>query len=81
MGEKMNEREKPLNVQAAAAFLGLKPSYIYNLVHFGKLTAYKPGGKVLRFRQSDLEAYIYRNRQAANFELTEKAEGILNKTG
>jgi excisionase family DNA binding protein len=70
--------QKPLNLKEAAAFLGLKPSYIYNLVHFGKLTAYKPGRRTLRFKQSDLEAYIYRNRQAADFELTEQAESILN---
>jgi excisionase family DNA binding protein len=44
----MNRNEfvqKPLTLKEAAAFLGLKPSYLYNLVHFGKLTAYKPGGK------------------------------------
>jgi excisionase family DNA binding protein len=70
--------QKPLTVQEAAEFLGLKPSYVYNLVHFGKLAAYKPGGKTLRFKQSDLEAYTYRNRRAADFELTEQAETILN---
>ena len=73
----MSERETPLNVQQAAAFLGLKPSYIYNLVHYGKLPVYKPGGKILLFKQSDLEAYAFRNRQAADFELTEKADQIL----
>jgi excisionase family DNA binding protein len=69
--------QKPLTVQEAAVFLGLKPSYVYNLVHYGKLTAYKPGWKTLRFKQSDLEAYIYRNRQAADFELTGQADEIL----
>jgi excisionase family DNA binding protein len=69
--------QKPLTVQEAAVFLGLKPSYVYNLVHFGKLTAYKPGRRTLRFKQSDLEAYIYRNRQAADFELAEQADQLL----
>jgi excisionase family DNA binding protein len=72
--------QRPLNVQEAAAFLGFKPSYIYNLVHFGKLAAYKPGGKILFFKQSDLEAYIFRNRKAADFELADQAETILNGT-
>jgi excisionase family DNA binding protein len=70
--------QRPLNLKQAAEFLGLKPSYIYNLVHFGKLAAYKPGGKILFFKQSDLEAYIFRNRQAADFELEDRAESILN---
>jgi excisionase family DNA binding protein len=69
--------QKPLNLKEAAAFLGLKPSYIYNLVHYGKLTAYKPGGKVLFFKQEDLERFVYRNRQAADFELAEQADEIL----
>jgi excisionase family DNA binding protein len=69
--------QKPLNVQEAAVFLGLKPSYVYNLVHYGKLTAYKPGRRTLRFKQSDLEAYIYRNRQAADFELADQADRLL----
>jgi excisionase family DNA binding protein len=69
--------QKPLNLKEAATFLGLKPSYIYNLVHFGKLTAYKPGGKILFFKQKDLERFVYRNRQAADFELAEQADEIL----
>jgi excisionase family DNA binding protein len=71
--------QKPLNVQEAAAFLGLKPSYIYNLIHFGKLAAYKPGGKKIIFKQSDLENYLYRNRKAADFELNERAETLINE--
>ena len=57
----MNETQKPLNVQQAAEFLDLKPSYIYNLVFYGKLTAYRPGGKKLLFKVSDLESYAYGN--------------------
>ena len=57
----MNETQKPLNVEQAAEFLNLKPSYIYNLVFYGKLTAYRPGGKRLLFKVSDLEKYAYKN--------------------
>ncbi|MDR2435238.1 MAG: helix-turn-helix domain-containing protein [Treponema sp.] len=57
--------QKPLNVQEAAAFPGLRPSCVYNLCHFGKLPHFKPGGKKIVFKQSDLENYLYRNRKAA----------------
>jgi len=73
--------QKPLNLKQAADFLGLRPSYIYNLVHFGKLVVYKPGGKVLYFKRSDLEEYAFRKRQAADYELQEKANDILNEVG
>jgi excisionase family DNA binding protein len=71
----MNEREKPLNVQQAADFLNLKPSYIYNLVFYKKLTAYRPGGKRLLFKVSDLEKYAYRNQVGDH---SERADSILN---
>ena len=71
----MNETQRPLNVQQAAEFLSLKPSYVYNLVFLGKLTAYKPGGKKLFFKVSDLETYAYRNKVGGH---SERADSILN---
>jgi len=70
-----NEIQKPLNVQQASEFLGLKVSYIYNLIYYGKLTAYKPGGKMLLFKVSDLEAYAFRNKIGGR---SERADSILN---
>jgi excisionase family DNA binding protein len=73
----MGEVQKPLNVEEAAAWLKLKPSYIYNLVYYGKLTAYRPGGKMLLFKISDLEAYAFRNKIGGR---SERADSILNAT-
>jgi excisionase family DNA binding protein len=69
--------ERPLNLTEAAQFLGFKKSYLYNLVYFKKLPCYRPGGKRLFFKKADLEAFVYRNRQAADFELTVQADTIL----
>ena len=71
----MNEREKPLNVEQAAEFLNLKVSTVYNLLYFKKLSAYKPGGKKLLFKISDLEAYAYGNAIGGH---SERATAILN---
>jgi excisionase family DNA binding protein len=71
----MSETQKPLDVKAAAEFLGLKVSYIYNLIHFGKLTAYRPGGKRLLFKVSDLERYAYGNPVGGH---SERSNAILN---
>jgi excisionase family DNA binding protein len=71
----MSEMQKPLNVQQAAEFLNLKPSYIYNLVFYGKLTAYKPSGKRLLFKVSDLEKYAYGIKISGR---SERATAILN---
>jgi len=71
----MNETQKPYSVQQAAEFLGLRPSYIYNLVFYGKLTAYRPGGKRLLFKLCDLEAYAYGNKVSGH---SDRADSILN---
>jgi len=72
----MNETKKPLNVQEAAEFLGLKASYIYNLVYLKKLAAYKPCGKRLLFKVVDLEKYAYSNSVGSH---ADRANAILNK--
>jgi excisionase family DNA binding protein len=71
----MTKKENPLNVQQAAEFLGLKPSYVYNLVFYRKLPAYRPGGKKLLFKVSDLEKYAYSNKVGDH---SERADAILN---
>jgi excisionase family DNA binding protein len=71
----MNETQKPLDAKAAAEFLGLKVSYLYNLVHYKKITGYRPGGKKLVFKISDLEKYLYRN---AVGNCSDHADAILN---
>jgi excisionase family DNA binding protein len=77
----MNEIE-PLDVKAAASYLKLKVSTVYNLVFYGKLPAYKPGGKRLLFKVADLERYAFSN-QVGNH--SQRADSILNtaprKTG
>jgi len=71
----MNETQTPLNIEQAAAFLNFKTSYVYNLVHYGKLPAYKPSGKKLLFKISDLEKFAYGNKVGGH---SERAEEILN---
>jgi excisionase family DNA binding protein len=71
----MNETQKPLDVHGAASFLNLKPSYVYNLVFYGKLPAYRPGGKKLLFKVSDLEKYAYGNKVSGH---SDRSDEILN---
>jgi excisionase family DNA binding protein len=71
--------QKPLNVTEAAEFLGLKPSYIYKLIHLGRIPHYKPTGGRVFFKQEELEQFIFRGRSAADYELQERAEQVLNR--
>jgi excisionase family DNA binding protein len=57
-----------LSVAEAAEFLGLKKNYVYKLVHMKKIAYYKPLGGRVFFRPAELEAFLFRNRQGADYE-------------
>ena len=46
-----------VDIEAAAAFTGLKVSYLYDLVRLGRAPSYKVG-KFRRFRLSELEVWV-----------------------
>jgi len=57
-----------LSVEAAAIFLGVKKNYLYQLIHKRKIPCYHPSGGRVFFRESELTEYLFRNRQAADYE-------------
>ena len=73
--------EKALTIDEAAKFTGLSKNYLYKLIHQGKIPHYKPMGGRVYFKQEDLEAFIFRGRRAADYELQARAEEILNRSG
>lgn len=64
----MDPQKKIYSVKAAAEFLGLSQFYLYKLKCQGKISCYKPNGGRVYFRQEDLENFIFRGRQAADYE-------------
>ena len=63
----------------AASFLGYSLQYLYKLVEARKITAYRPTGRYLFFKQKDLEEFIERGKLPSDHELRNKADCILNK--
>jgi excisionase family DNA binding protein len=57
-----------MNCTDAAAYIGFAKNYLYRLVYLGKISCYKPTGGKLFFKKEDLDAFILRNRRAADFE-------------
>jgi excisionase family DNA binding protein len=67
-----------MNVQEAAAYLGISKYYLYQLAEKSRIASYKPTGGRIFFRRDDLERFLFNGRRAARFELEQKAETILN---
>jgi excisionase family DNA binding protein len=51
-----------LNVKEAAEFLDYSKSYLYKLTQLKIIPHYKPNGKKLYFKRSDLGNWITRNK-------------------
>ena len=62
------ETQKALSVDEAAAFTGLSKFYLYKLISRKKIPHYKPMGGRVFFKREELEAFIFRNRQGADYE-------------
>ena len=74
----MQSTEKELiDVQEFAELFGLKPSYIYKLIYEKKINYYKPFGKKVYFRRSELLERFNDSKVEANadeMELKNKAD-------
>ena len=67
-----------INIVEASSYLRLKKSYIYNLVYKNKIPFYKPTGKKLLFKKSELNKWIEESRIDTVEEYSEKLENIDN---
>jgi excisionase family DNA binding protein len=70
-----------MGIVEAAEFTGLSKNYIYKLIYLGKIPCYKPTGGRVFFKREELEQFVFRGRHAADFELFEQADNILNRAG
>ena len=61
------------NFNDACQFLDYSKSYLYKLTHSRKIIHYKPNGKKLYFKRSDLEAWLLRNRVKTADEIEQEA--------
>ncbi|GHU74535.1 hypothetical protein FACS189450_15170 [Spirochaetia bacterium] len=69
---------RPMGIPEAVEFTGLSKNYLYKLIHLGKIPCYKPLGKKIFFKQEELEAFIFRGKQSADFELSAAADQLVN---
>ena len=61
------------NFNDACTFLNYSKSYLYKLTHSRQIIHYKPNGKMLYFKKSDLEAWLLRNRVKTTDEIEQEA--------
>lgn len=70
-----------LNFNEACKYLELSQSHLYKLTSAGNVPHYKPNGKKLYFKRSELEGWLLRNRNSTQEEIDRKAADYLIKKG
>jgi len=71
-----------LNFNDACTFLDYSKSYLYKLTYSRQIPHFKPMGKKLYFKRSDLEAWLLRNRVKTAAEIAQEAiEYVVNQKG
>ena len=77
-----NLNKEIFNFNDACQFLDYSKSYLYKLTHSRQIPHYKPNGKKLYFKRSDLEAWLLRNRVKTASEIEQEAiDYVVKKKG
>ncbi len=69
------------NFNEACTFLDYSKSYLYKLTYSRKIAHFKPNGKKIYFKRSDLEAWLLRNRIKTADEIERDAINYVVKKG
>lgn len=76
-------QKEVLNFGEACELLNLSASYLYKLTHKQQIPHFKPLGKKVYFKRSELEAWLFKNRIKTVDEIEQKAIDyvVSNKKG
>lgn len=64
-------------MQEVANYLQMAPSYLYKLTHGRKIPFYKPQGKLIYFKRSEVDDWVLQNRIKTELELEEEADNLI----
>jgi len=69
-------KKEIMTLEEASTYLGLSKSNLYKKKSLNTIPFYKPNGKIIYFKRSDLDLYMLGNRQATNDEIREEASNL-----
>ena len=73
----MEQTNQLISTAEAAKFLGIKVSYLHNLMMRRVIPYYKPNGKLCCFDKAELEAWKRNIRIASQTELDQQAQAYI----
>ena len=73
-------QKQVLTFEEACKYSGLSKSKMYKHTSTSNIPFYKPEGKFIYFKRSELEAWLLRNRHSSKTELELEANKYLNNS-
>jgi excisionase family DNA binding protein len=70
--------KEALTIEEASEYTGISNGTLYVLTHERRIPFYKPLGKKIYFKRTELDTFMFRNKQAADYEVSDAADAILN---
>jgi excisionase family DNA binding protein len=75
------QTDEPLNIDEACKYLNNSKSYLYKLTCRKEIPYYKPNGKKIYFKKSELDKWLFRNKVNTNEQLDRGAEAFIKEKG
>lgn len=73
-------KDKPLNIEEASKYSGLSISTLYKLTQSNKINHYKPAGKKIYFKRSELRRYLLKGKVNSKETIEKTTNNYLLKT-
>lgn len=74
------QKKEILTIDDVALILNLSTSQIYKLTMMGEIKFYKPHGKRIYFKKSDIDEWVFRDSETSEAEkLNSRAEEIFRR--
>jgi len=67
-----------LSFQEALAYLDVSKSFLYKLTSSNSITFFKPSGKLIYFKKSDLDQWVLQNKFQQSSSLEQELNNYLN---
>ncbi|MFZ4590921.1 MAG: helix-turn-helix domain-containing protein [Ignavibacteria bacterium] len=73
------QQTMPLGVVETCLYLGISKAYLYKLTCMKQIPYYKPNGKMLYFKKTELDVWLFRNKHKSHSELKIEADNIIKE--
>ena len=74
LGKVFTATKETLDFEETASYINLSHSYLYKLTSQGLIPFYRPNGKKIYFKRSELDEWVLKNKVYSADELEEKAD-------